>query len=235
MSTPLEQWVESVTRMTRPERIVWCDGSEEEYARIQQQSVREGHTLPLNPKTHPNCFLHRSNPNDVSRTEKVTFICTRDREDAGPTNNWMAPSDAKKLLGDLFSRLDERPYDVRRPVHYGTGGIAAEPPRGRGDRQQLCCRQHAHHDAHGQDSPGQARQLLRFRSRPSFPGRPESGPALHRPLPRRKTDLERRFGLRRKRVAREEVLCAAHRKLDGAGTRLDGRAHADPGPGIAIR
>ena len=102
MST-LEQWVESVTRMTRPERIVWCDGSEEEATRIQQQMVRECHTLPLNQKTYPNCFLHRSDPNDVARTEKVTFICTRDREDAGPTNNWMAPSDAKKILGDLFS------------------------------------------------------------------------------------------------------------------------------------
>ena len=103
MSTPLEQWVESVARMTRPERIVWCDGSEEEAARIQQQMVREGHTLPLNQKTYPNCFLHRSDPSDVARTEKVTFICTRDRETAGPTNNWMAPSDAKKILGDLFS------------------------------------------------------------------------------------------------------------------------------------
>jgi phosphoenolpyruvate carboxykinase (GTP) len=102
VSTPLEQWVESVTRMTRPERIVWCDGSESEADRIQQQMVREGHTLPLNPKTYPNCFLHRSDPNDVARTEKVTFICTSDREDAGPTNNWMAPSDAKQILGGLF-------------------------------------------------------------------------------------------------------------------------------------
>ncbi|MBZ5698938.1 MAG: phosphoenolpyruvate carboxykinase (GTP) [Acidobacteriia bacterium] len=102
VSTPLEQWVESVTRMTRPERIVWCDGSEQEAVRIQQQMVREGRTLPLNQETYPNCFLHRSDPSDVARTEKVTFICTRDREAAGPTNNWMAPSDAKKILGDLF-------------------------------------------------------------------------------------------------------------------------------------
>ena len=67
MSTPLEQWVESVARMTRPERIVWCDGSEEEAARIQQQMVREGHTLPLNQKTYPNCFLHRSDPSHFGR------------------------------------------------------------------------------------------------------------------------------------------------------------------------
>ena len=103
MSTPLEQWVESVARMTRPEQIVWCDGSQEEVTRIQQQMIREGHTLRLNEKTYPNCFLHRSDPSDVARTEKVTFICTRDKEDAGPTNNWMAPAEAKERLDGLFT------------------------------------------------------------------------------------------------------------------------------------
>jgi phosphoenolpyruvate carboxykinase (GTP) len=103
VSTPLEHWVESVARMTRPEQIVWCDGSEEEAARMQEQMVHEGNTLRLNEKTYPNCFLHRSDPSDVARTEKVTFICTRERENAGPTNNWMAPDDAKKTLGGLFS------------------------------------------------------------------------------------------------------------------------------------
>jgi phosphoenolpyruvate carboxykinase (GTP) len=103
VSTPLEQWVESVARMTRPEQIVWCDGSQEEVTRIQQQMIREGHTLRLNEKTYPNCFLHRSDPSDVARTEKVTFICTRDKEDAGPTNNWMAPAEAKERLGGLFT------------------------------------------------------------------------------------------------------------------------------------
>src|SRR6202163_659838 len=89
--------------MTRPEQIVWCDGSEEEAARIQQQLIREGHTLQLNEKTYPNCLLHRSDPSDVARTEKVTFICTQDKENAGPTNNWMAPAEAKKTIGSLFN------------------------------------------------------------------------------------------------------------------------------------
>src|SRR5712692_6812198 len=89
--------------MTRPDQTVWCDGSEEENTRIQQQLVREGHTLPLNEKTYPNCFLHRSDPSDVARTEKVTYICTREKENAGPTNNWMAPDEAKRTLGGLFS------------------------------------------------------------------------------------------------------------------------------------
>src|ERR1700681_1730395 len=89
--------------MTRPEQIVWCDGSEEEAARIQQQLISEGHTLQLNEKTYPNCFLHRSDPNDVARTEKVTFICSRDKDNAGPTNNWMPPAEAKETLGGLFT------------------------------------------------------------------------------------------------------------------------------------
>jgi phosphoenolpyruvate carboxykinase (GTP) len=103
VSTPLEQWVESVARMTRPDQIVWCDGSEEEAARIQQKLISEGQTLQLNEKTYPNCMLHRSDPSDVARTEQVTFICTREKENAGPTNNWMAPDKAKELLGGLFA------------------------------------------------------------------------------------------------------------------------------------
>jgi phosphoenolpyruvate carboxykinase (GTP) len=103
VSTPLEQWVESAARMTRPDQIVWCDGSEQEAARIQEQLIREGQTFPLNEKTYPNCLLHRSDPSDVARTEKVTFICTRDKENAGPTNNWMPPAEAKQTLTGLFS------------------------------------------------------------------------------------------------------------------------------------
>jgi phosphoenolpyruvate carboxykinase (GTP) len=102
VSTPLEQWVESTARLTRPAQIQWCDGSEEEAARIEDQLVREGRTFPLNDKTFPNCILHRSDPSDVARTEKVTYICSRDREDAGPTNNWIAPAEAKQTLGALF-------------------------------------------------------------------------------------------------------------------------------------
>ncbi len=88
--------------MTRPERIVWCDGSEGENQQVLEQMIREGHTFPLNPQTYPNCYLHRSNPNDVARTENVTFICTREQATAGPTNNWMAPAEAKQKVGALF-------------------------------------------------------------------------------------------------------------------------------------
>src|SRR6478672_9512452 len=64
--------------------------------------LRDGTLLPLNSRTYPNCYLHRSHPSDVARTEQLTFICTRAKEDAGPTNNWMAPAEAKERLGGLF-------------------------------------------------------------------------------------------------------------------------------------
>jgi phosphoenolpyruvate carboxykinase (GTP) len=102
VSTPLEQWVESVARLTRPEKIEWCDGSATEAARMKDLLVREGHTVLLNDKTYPGCFLHRSDPTDVARTEKVTYICTRKKDEAGPTNNWMEPAEAKQKLGALF-------------------------------------------------------------------------------------------------------------------------------------
>ena len=103
MPTPLEQWVEEVARTTRPQRIVWCDGSEQQQQEVVEQMLREGSTLRLNPQTYPNCLLHRSHPNDVARTENVTFICTREKDDAGPTNNWMSPAEAKQKVGGLFS------------------------------------------------------------------------------------------------------------------------------------
>ncbi|MGA7783629.1 MAG: phosphoenolpyruvate carboxykinase (GTP), partial [Candidatus Acidiferrales bacterium] len=102
MSTPLEQWVEQAARMTRPERIVWCDGSDAQQADFFETMLAEGRTVALNQQTYPNCFLHRSDPSDVARTEQVTFICSRNKEDAGPTNNWMAPADAKARIGKLF-------------------------------------------------------------------------------------------------------------------------------------
>ena len=102
MATPVEQWVQEVARTTRPERVVWCDGSEREYQEMVEQMLRAGRTFRLNPQTYPNCYLHRSDPSDVARTEQVTFICTREKSDAGPTNNWMAPVEAKRKVGALF-------------------------------------------------------------------------------------------------------------------------------------
>jgi phosphoenolpyruvate carboxykinase (GTP) len=102
LSKPIEQWVDQAAQLTKPQQIVWCDGSAREYEGMIEQMLREGHTARLNPASYPNCYLHRSNPNDVARTEQVTFICTREKGDAGPTNHWMAPAEAKQKVGALF-------------------------------------------------------------------------------------------------------------------------------------
>jgi len=102
VSTPLETWVEESARLTRPEKIHWCDGSQEEIERLTQEMLRDGTFIALNEKTYPRCYLHLSNPNDVARTENVTFICTRSKDDAGPTNNWMLPEEAKSKVRPLF-------------------------------------------------------------------------------------------------------------------------------------
>ncbi len=102
MSTPLERWVDESARLTKPSKVVWCDGSQAENERLVEEMLRDGTYIELNQKTRPNCYLHRSNPNDVARTESITFICTRQKEDAGPTNNWMSPQEAKDKVRPLF-------------------------------------------------------------------------------------------------------------------------------------
>ena len=102
MSTPLEKWVEESASLTKPSKIVWCDGTEAENERLTDEMLRDGTYNELNQKTFPRCYLHRSNPNDVARTENLTFICTQRKEDAGPTNNWMAPADAKAKVRPIF-------------------------------------------------------------------------------------------------------------------------------------
>jgi phosphoenolpyruvate carboxykinase (GTP) len=102
VSTPLENWVEESARLAKPAKIVWCDGSESENDRLVEEMLKDHTYIGLNPKTYPSSYLHRSNPNDVARTENLTFICSRQRVDAGPTNNWMSPAEAKEKVTPLF-------------------------------------------------------------------------------------------------------------------------------------
>ena len=102
MATPLEMWVEESARLTKPDRIVYCDGSEAENRRIVDEMLQGSDSVTLNEKTYPNCYLHRSSPNDVARTEHLTFICSPEKDDVGPTNNWMDPEAAKFKIGALL-------------------------------------------------------------------------------------------------------------------------------------
>jgi len=102
VATPVEQWVDECARLMKPAKTVWCDGSQAENDGLVDEMLRDGTYIALNEKTHQRCYLHRSNPNDVARTENLTFICTRTKDAAGPTNNWMAPQEAKDKVRPLF-------------------------------------------------------------------------------------------------------------------------------------
>ena len=105
--TPLERWVEEQAKLTKPDKIYWCDGSEEEARRLIEIGINKekiaGNPVfyELNHKRFPNSYLHRSHPTDVARTEQVTFICHPGKETAGPNNNWMAPEEAKEKMRRL--------------------------------------------------------------------------------------------------------------------------------------
>jgi phosphoenolpyruvate carboxykinase (GTP) len=101
-SEVLRKWVADAAKMTRPDHVVWCDGSEKERDILTAEAVEAGILIPLNQEKRPGCYLHRSNPNDVARVEHLTFICTPTKEGAGPTNNWMAPEEGYAKLAKLF-------------------------------------------------------------------------------------------------------------------------------------
>jgi phosphoenolpyruvate carboxykinase (GTP) len=101
----IRHWVDEIAAMTRPDRILVCDGSEAERDELIAECVASGELIELNQQKMPGCYLHRSASHDVARTEHLTFVCTGTKEDAGPNNNWMAPADAVAKLTPLFDGI----------------------------------------------------------------------------------------------------------------------------------
>ncbi len=99
----LLDWVERWTAILQPDRVHWCDGSDEEYAELCRRLVHSGTFTPLDPAKRPNSFYARSDPSDVAAVEDRTFICSEREEDAGPTNHWRAPDDMRAELTDLYT------------------------------------------------------------------------------------------------------------------------------------
>ena len=99
----LQAWVKEMAAMCQPDQIVWITGDEEEKERLTSEAIASGELIQLNQSKLPGCVYHRTAINDVARTEDLTFICTTDKDDAGPTNNWMSPEEGYRRAGEIFA------------------------------------------------------------------------------------------------------------------------------------
>jgi phosphoenolpyruvate carboxykinase (GTP) len=102
LNRKLQAWVTEVAELCQPNNVFWCDGSQEERERLLQEMVATGMAIPLNPEKRPGCFLFRSDPSDVARVENRTFIASKNKDDAGPTNNWVDPVELKATMTELY-------------------------------------------------------------------------------------------------------------------------------------
>ena len=223
----LREWVAESAKLAQPDSIHWCTGSDVERDELTQLMLSTGDLLELNQATFPNCYLHRSNPSDVARVEHLTFICTKEKEDAGPNNNWMDPAEAHRKVDALFAGcMKGRTMYV---VPYCMGPITSPYARCGVEitdspyvvlNMRIMTRM-------GAAALARIEKDGTLREGPALGRRPEPRPPPDHAFPRRTLDQEHRLRLRRQRAARQEVPCTAHRELPGAHRGLAGRAHAD--------
>jgi hypothetical protein len=120
----LISWVNEMAALCQPEKIFWCDGSDAENQLLCDQMVRSGTFIKLNAQKRPGSYLARSHPSDVGRVEDRTFICSKTKDEAGPTNNWVDPVEMKKDDARTVQGLHERPHAVCDSLRDGPAGFA---------------------------------------------------------------------------------------------------------------
>ena len=223
----LRDWVAQVAQLTSPDRIHWCDGTDQEYRKLLDEMLDNG-TLRRAQSKHLPWLLSAPLAPRGRRAGRAPDLRLHVRSGRrGPQQQLESAGRGQDPHGVLFRGLHARPHDVRDPVLHGPDRLAVRALRRRNHRQRLRRREHVPHDANRQTGAETHRERQNIRQRPAFDGRARPGAALHRALPRGAHDHELRLGLRRQRVARQEVSRAAHRELSSADRRLVGRAHVD--------
>ena len=206
-------WVKEMEELMTPDKVVWIDGSEEQLKALREEAFSTGEMQPLNEELLPGCMLHHTAKNDVARVEDRTFICTKNKEDAAPINNWMETSEMKAKLIPMYTGVMKgRTMYV---IPYCMGPIGSPFSKV------------------GVEVTDSIYVVLNMdiMTRVGVQALQQLGDESNdfvRPVPRGQRHLVHQLRLRRQCAAGQKVLCTAHRLLSGHEGRLDGRAHAHP-------